>query len=175
MKEELDKLYDISPIDDEDYFESEMWKKHEEWMAYVKKKAFEDYKEFRRHSDIPYGYIKEELEGLEFIESIGFISGFDEVQRYGKTCYQIRPTDVSALKATLSDPYTGWFDTVCFDKQKEFYDVYDPELDAEDEYGYRTLEWDEYVHQRTEWEDCYYGFIAFQMTDGRFWLLYYKC
>lgn len=172
MNEEiLEEILD----DDDNYFEPEDWKKLEEWLAYVKKKSLHDYKEFRKYTNIPHEYLKDELEGMEFVESIGFITGFDEVQRYGKTCYQIRQADIGSLKATLSDPYTGWFDKVCFDKQEECCDIRVPELDTEEDFGYSTVEWEEYVHQRTDWEDCYYGFFALPMTDGRFWLLYYKC
>ena len=173
----MSELFEVpEEIYDEEQWEKSLWEEHDRWVKTVRKKALADYKVFRQFSDIPYDYLREELEQMEFVESIGFMSGFDKVQRYGKICYQIRQTDIESLKAALSDPVLGWFDQVCFDKQDGCCDIFVPELDTEEECGYRTVEWEEYVHQRSDyWGDSYYGFFALPMNDGRFWLLYYKC
>lgn len=170
MNEEFEEIEDWFA---EDYERAA--KEYEEWRAEALKRSLKDYKEFRHHSNIPYDCVKDWLEGMEYMESVGFISGFNEVCRYGKTYYQIRQEEVQPLKDALPDKSIGWFGEELFEVQTGSWDVLVPELDTEDEIGYRTVEWTEYVDQRTEWEDSYYGFIAFSMTDGRYWLLYFKC
>ena len=145
-------------------------------MKSVKKKAFVDYKGFRRNSDIPYDYLREELKGLEYVESIGFVSGFYEVKKYGRVRYRLNPDGLEELKQALPDPYLKkWFDKVSFDKQDESWDYIVSGSGEDDDVEYRTAVWTSYCHQRTEWDDSYYGFFALPMSDGRFWLLYYRC
>ena len=170
MEEEFEEEYDMFDEDYERYIEE-----YNEWKEAVRKKALKDYKEFRRHSNIPYGYVRDWLMGMELVEPVGFVLGFDEVQRYGKIYYQTRGADVKPMNDWFTNKPHDWFVDVLFEKQTGHWDVFVSGLDAEEESGCRTFEWTEYVHQRTEWEDSYYGFIAFSMTDGRYWLLYFKC
>ena len=162
-------------IYDEEQWMNSLWEEHDRQMKAVKKKAFADYKEFRRNSDIPYDYLREELEGLEYVESIGFVSGFYEVEEYGRKRYRLNPEGLEELKQALPDPYCNWFDKVSFDKQDESWGYIVSGNGEDDDVEYRTAVWTSYCHQRTDWEDSYYGFFALPMSDGRFWLLYYKC
>ena len=171
----MSELFEIpEEIYNEEQWDKSLWEEHDRQVKAVKKKAFADYKEFRRNSDIPYDYLREELEGLEYIESIGLVSGFHEVEKYGRTRYRLNPDGLEELKQSLLDPYCNWFDKVSFDRQEESWDYVVPEC-GNDDVEFRTAEWVSYCHQRTEWEDSYYGFFALPMSDGRFWLLYYKC
>ena len=170
MTEEFEEEYDMFDEDYERYVEE-----YNAWKAAVREKALEDYKEFRRHSNIPYGYVRDWLMGMELVEPVGFVLEFEEVQQCGKVYYRTRGADVKPMNDWFTNKPHDWFVDVLFEKQTEHWNVFVPGLDAEEESGCRTFEWAEYVHQRTEWEDLYYGFIAFSMTDGRYWLLYFKC
>lgn len=172
----MSELFEIpEEIYDGEQWEKSLWEEHDRQMKAAKKKAFADYKEFRRNSDIPYDYLREELEGLGYVESIGFVSGFHEVEEYGRKRYMLKPDGLEELKQALPDPYCSWFDKVSFDKQDESWDYIVPGSEEDDDAEFRTEEWTSYLHQRTNWEDSYYGFFALPMSDGRFWLLYYRC
>ena len=171
----MNELFEIpEEIYDEEQWEKSLCEELDRQMKAVKKKAFADYKEFRRNSDIPYDYLREELDGLECVESIGFVSGFHEVKKRGRVQYKLNPDGLEELKQALPDPHLKWFDKVLFDKQDESWG-YVVTGCGEDDVEYRTAVWTSYCHQRTEWEDSYYGFFALPMSDGRFWLLYYRC
>lgn len=168
----MSELFEIpEEIYDEEQWEKSLLEELDRQMKAVRKKAFADYKEFRRNSDIPYDYLREELEGLEFVESIGFVSGFHEVKKRGRVQYKLNPDGLEELKQALPDPYLKWFDKVLFDKQDELWNY----IGEDDDMEFWTAEWTSYCHQRTEWDDSYYGLFALPMSDGRFWLLYYKC
>ena len=172
----MNELFEIpEEIYDEEQWEKSLWEEYDRWEKAIKKKAFADYKEFRRNSDIPYDYLREELEGLEYVESIGFVSGFHEVEEYGRKRCMLKPDGLEELKQTLLNSRLNWFDKVSFDKQDESWDYIVSGSGEDDDVEYRTAVWTSYCHQRTYWEDSYYGFFALPMSDGRFWLLYYRC
>lgn len=152
-----------------------LWEEHDRQMKTVKKKAFADYKEFRRNSEYPYDYLREELKGLDYVESVGFVTGFYEVEEYGRKRYRLNSDGLEELKQTLSDSHLNWFDKVSFDKQDESWDYIVSGSGEDDNVEFQTAVWTLYIHQHTEWEDSYYGFFALPMSDGRFWLLYYQC
>ena len=163
-------------IYDEEQWEKSLWEELDRQMKAVRKKAFADYKEFRRNSDIPCDYLREELEGLECVESIGFVSGFYEVKKSRRVQYRLNPDGLEELKQALPDPHLKkWFDKVLFDKQDYSWDYIVSGSGEADDVEYQTAVWTSYCHQRTECEDSYYGLFALPMSDGRFWLLYYSC
>ena len=172
----MSEQFEISEeIYDEEQWMNCLWEEHDRRMKAVKKKAFADYKEFRRNSEYPYDYLREELEGLEYVESVGFVSGFYKVEEYGMVRYRLNPEGLEELKQALPDPHCSWFDKVSFDKQDESWGYIVPGSREDDDVEFKTAVWTSYLHQRTDWEDSYYGFFALPMSDGRFWLLYYKC
>ena len=170
IEEEITTDYD-------NYFESEEWKSYLEWVSKLKRKTIRDYKEFRRHSNIPYGYIKEELGCMEEVTSVGFISGFNPTKRGGKDVFQIKEEDSERILQDLGELQCNeWFQYAFFNKQWEAYDLPSPKGYSEEEWDTIVYEWEEFVAQRSDyWGDTYYGYIALPMEDGRFWLLYYKC
>lgn len=168
----MSELFEIP----EEIYDEEQWEKLDRQMKAVRKKAFADYKEFRRNSDIPYDYLREKLEGLECVESIGFVSGFYEVKKSGRVQYRLNSDGLKELKQALPDPHLKkWFNKVSFDKQDEFWDYIVSGSGEADDVEYQTAVWTSYCHQRTEWKGSYYGVFALPMSDGRFWLLYYNC
>lgn len=129
-------------------------------------------------SDVPYGYIKEECESFSKLYSVGFFKRFETVERYGKTYYRINQYEVESLLGfKFDETYHSdcWMRYALFEKQEESYDIYRPELDTEDEYGYETVRFNRYVVQRTTFENDYHGYIALPMNNGGFWLLYFEC
>lgn len=148
-----------------------------QWISKVKKKSIADYKEFRRHSEMPYAYIREELSCMDEVISIGFISTFIPLTRYGKEVFQIKDEECSKLLEGLGDLQNiEWFQHAYFEKQWNAFDLPIPKGYSEDEWDPQIYEWDEYIAQRSDyWGYSYFGYIALPMTNGRFWLLYYKC
>ena len=171
---DIDKEYITADDWLEEIFNSIAFKEEEEKLLLARKKLFSDYRKYRHHSDVPYDYIKEEITGLEYIESVGFFSGFDTTQKYGKTYYILKPEDVKKLNRNESgENLWSWLDFALFtveDREYEFVSEENGEY-----YVTKKVKFVEYIAQRCDFEDCYRGFIGLPMTDGRYWMIYYNC